>query len=203
VPGQRGHFSDADPDEDRLDSVSKKGDRHLATFEILRFSCHATEPVPVFRQPVNPEVCHAVHAAMPRHDPLRTPAASITRYGSVYRYTKEELPVAISASFRVYLKVIRRPFISITNMVTFMTDVYTAHGIQPIVAGRDDLDLPDLQILDVGSCSDAAPVTSEQQRLYAERAGAAANDIIAYFVEQTIPPLNGCARFPDGRPGVA
>jgi len=105
-------------------------------------------------------------------------------------------------SFRLHIKILKEPFISIRNMVKFMTDVYSAHGVRPDVLGREELSLPDLRILDVGSCDHAAPLTGEQQELFSNRNDAGPKDVIAYFVEQTIPPLNGCARFPAGKPGL-
>jgi hypothetical protein len=105
-------------------------------------------------------------------------------------------------TFRLHIRILKDPFISIRNMIKFMTDVYSAHGIRPQVIGREELNLPDLQILDVGTCDHAAPLTNEQELLFNERNGAGPLDIVAYFVELTIPPLNGCARFPPGKPGL-
>ncbi len=110
--------------------------------------------------------------------------------------------MAGQARFRVHLKILRKPFISVTNMVRFMEDVYAAHGFKAEVMSREEMDLPDLKILDVGSCSESGALTGEQVQLFQNREGVGTKDIVAYFVEQTIPPLNGCARHPSGSPGV-
>jgi hypothetical protein len=44
--------------------------------------------------------------------------------------------------------------------------------------------------------------TADQTALFANRNDAGPNDIVVYFVQSTIPPLNGCAAFPAGQPGA-
>ena len=42
--------------------------------------------------------------------------------------------------------------------------------------------------------------TAEQNQLFAHRNNAGANDVVVYFVRSTVPPFNGCAAHPAGRP---
>ncbi|MBM2623627.1 hypothetical protein JIG36_49885 [Actinoplanes sp. LDG1-06] len=46
-------------------------------------------------------------------------------------------------------------------------------------------------------------VTSEQAELFAFRDGMQPTDIAVFFVRSTVPPTNGCAAHPGGRPGAA
>jgi hypothetical protein len=42
----------------------------------------------------------------------------------------------------------------------------------------------------------------EQNQLFANRNNAGGNDVVVYFVRSTVPPFNGCASHPAGRPGA-
>ena len=44
--------------------------------------------------------------------------------------------------------------------------------------------------------------TAEQNQLFGNRNNAGANDICVYFLRSTVPPLNGCAAHPAGRPSA-
>ena len=54
---------------------------------------------------------------------------------------------------------------------------------------------------DVGECR-RGQTTAEQNQLFANRNDAGANDVVVYFVRSTVPPFNGCAAHPAGRPGA-
>jgi hypothetical protein len=45
-------------------------------------------------------------------------------------------------------------------------------------------------------------ITDEQNQLFNNRNNVADHDIVVYFVRSTIPPSNGCAAHPNGRPGA-
>jgi hypothetical protein len=45
-------------------------------------------------------------------------------------------------------------------------------------------------------------VTAEQTQLFANRNNVGTNELSVYFVRSTVPPFNGCAAFPAGRPGA-
>jgi hypothetical protein len=55
--------------------------------------------------------------------------------------------------------------------------------------------------VDVGACT-LGSTTAEQVTLFNNRNNVGANDVVAYFVQATNPPFNGCASHPDGRPGA-
>jgi hypothetical protein len=69
------------------------------------------------------------------------------------------------------------------------------------VASVETLNLPLLNDLDVGACT-MGNTTAEQNQLFGNRNNAGANDLCVYFVRSTVPPLNGCAAFPAGRPSA-
>jgi hypothetical protein len=70
-------------------------------------------------------------------------------------------------------------------------------------ANAELLNLPLLTDLDAGRCV-RGEVTQEQRDLFNNRTNVGTNDIAVYFVRSTngaSGPLNGCAVFPNGRPG--
>ena len=86
-------------------------------------------------------------------------------------------------------------------MVQAMQQVYASYGIDVVVGSVESLSLPLLNDLDVGACT-MGNTTAEQNQLFANRNNAGANDICAYLVRSTVPPLNGCAAFPAGSPSA-
>ena len=48
----------------------------------------------------------------------------------------------------------------------------------------------------------ARPNHRRAERPFANRDGAGGNDVVVYFVRSTVPPFNGCAAHPAGRPGA-
>ena len=104
---------------------------------------------------------------------------------------------------RVHVKVVVRPVISIDTMVERMQAVFATVGLQVIVEGQpEELDLPDLFDVNVGACKEGDLPTWDQARLFAHRDGAGPNDVVAYFVRSTIPPLNGCSWHGGPNPAV-
>ena len=104
------------------------------------------------------------------------------------------------AVVRLHFKVLTAPIIPTATMLTAMQTVYSTVGISVVLAGTEALNLPLLTDLDVGECAGATTV--EQDQLFANRNNAGANDVVVYFVRSTVPPFNGCASHPTGRPGA-
>jgi hypothetical protein len=102
---------------------------------------------------------------------------------------------------RLHIKILTNPIVNVNTMVDSMRQVYASADINVDVISTENLTLPALNDLDVGSCT-RGNTTEEQNQLFAIRNSVGANDIVAYFVRNTTPPLNGCAAHPEGMPGV-
>ncbi|HEU5202674.1 MAG TPA: hypothetical protein VFU17_00110 [Candidatus Limnocylindrales bacterium] len=108
---------------------------------------------------------------------------------------------ALVPTVRVHAKVLTAPNIAINTMIARMRDVYGPNGIEVQLASTENLNLPALNDVDVGTCI-LGVTTAEQNQLFANRNNAGANDVVIYFVRSTVPPSNGCAAFPAGSPGA-
>jgi outer membrane protein OmpA-like peptidoglycan-associated protein len=104
------------------------------------------------------------------------------------------------ARIRLHVKILQDPAIPPATMIRAMQQVYGPAGFLVEHVSTERLDLPDLNVLDVGDCSDA--VTAEQRQLFNNRTNAGGNDIVVYFVQATDPPFAGCAAHPPGQPGA-
>ena len=102
---------------------------------------------------------------------------------------------------RLHVKILTNPTISVEQMITAMQQVYESVGIRVHQVSTETLNAPALNDLDVGACTMGA-VTAEQTQLFANRNNASGSDVVVYFVRSTVPPYNGCAAFPNGRPGA-
>jgi hypothetical protein len=102
---------------------------------------------------------------------------------------------------RLHAKVLTAPAVAVNAAVQRMREVYATRGIGVELASTENLDLPTLNIVDVGDCV-RGQTTAEQNQLFANRNNVGANDVVVYFVQATDPPLNGCAAHPAGRPGA-
>jgi hypothetical protein len=103
---------------------------------------------------------------------------------------------------QVHLKILTNPNIAIATMVSAMRQVYTAAGFRVNIESTETLaNLPALLDIDVGRCV-RGTTTAEQNQLFQNRNNVGANDVVVYFVRSTVPPFNGCATHPDGRPGA-
>jgi hypothetical protein len=102
---------------------------------------------------------------------------------------------------RVHSKILTTPTVAIQTMLASMQQVYATAGIAVRQVTTENLDLPLLNDLDVGSCTQGN-TTTEQNQLFANRNNVGANEVVAYFVRSTDPPLNGCAAHPGGLPSV-
>jgi Metallo-peptidase family M12B Reprolysin-like len=105
------------------------------------------------------------------------------------------------ACVRLHLKIVQQPNVAITTMVDNMRQVYGSVGVGVTLASTETLNLPATFLdIEVGGCSGST--TSEQDQLFSNRNNAGANDVVVYFVRSTVPPFNGCASHPSGRPGA-
>ncbi len=103
---------------------------------------------------------------------------------------------------RLHVKILTTPTSTpLSTMISSMRQVYGMQGIQVQVVSTENLNLPTLNAVDVGSCNGAT--TTEQNQLFGNRNFAGPNDMVAYFVQATTPnALNGCASHPAGQPGA-
>lgn len=102
---------------------------------------------------------------------------------------------------RLHIKVLSAPTIPIDTMIASMRSVFEPAGFRVVRASDETLNLPLLNVCDVGGCT-AGSTTAEQNTLFGNRNNIGTNEVVAYFVQATNPPLNGCAAHPAGRPGA-
>lgn len=100
----------------------------------------------------------------------------------------------------VHVKILTNPTVPITTMIANMQQVYATAGIRVRLLSTENLALPLLNDVDVGTCS--GQTTTEQNQLFGNRNNVAANEVVVYFVRSTVPAFNGCASHPEGRPGA-
>jgi hypothetical protein len=124
-----------------------------------------------------------------------------TRFGGWLLNTADNYFVIGEEVVRLHVKILTNPNISIENMIVSMQQVYEAVGLRVHRVSTENLNLLALNDVDVGACT-LGTVTAEQTQLYANRNNAGPNDVVAYFVRSTVPPYNGCAAHPVGRPGA-
>jgi hypothetical protein len=108
---------------------------------------------------------------------------------------------AAKACIRLHIKILSPPTIAVNAMLDRMREVYEPAGFVVDVGSVQNLNHPNLIDLDTGSCSQGA-ITAAQQQLFAARENMGTLDIAAFFVRTTLPPYNGCAAYPPGRPSV-
>jgi hypothetical protein len=106
------------------------------------------------------------------------------------------------ACVRLHTKVLQQPNnFTVTQMVDAMKQVYGSVGINVKHVSNETLNLPAAFLdVDVGECRGST--TTEQDQLFSNRNNVGPDDVVVYFVRSTIPPFNGCASHPDGRPGA-
>jgi hypothetical protein len=111
----------------------------------------------------------------------------------------------------LHIKVLAEPIDHpIERMLDRMREVYRTAGIRVEVSSRETLQGPEFaDLLDVEVAQDAqgnpcpgGQTTDEQNELFENRNSVDENEIVIYFVRSTQPALNGCASFPQGRPGA-
>jgi hypothetical protein len=98
--------------------------------------------------------------------------------------------------------IVTTPNIPINQMLAAMREVYASAGFMVEEASTETIDVAaTLLDIDVGSCV-MGTTTTEQDTLFQNRSFVAGNNVVAYFVRSTVPPLNGCASHPSGSPGA-
>jgi hypothetical protein len=71
------------------------------------------------------------------------------------------------------------------------TGTTEVHILKPVFLGD----------LNIGQCV-RGDTTSEQELLFQQRNGVSNNEVVIYFVRTLVPPSNGCAAHPSGKPGA-
>jgi len=109
---------------------------------------------------------------------------------------------ALAPTVRLHVKVLTTPNVPIATSIQNMRNVYASRGIAVQHVSTETLNVPAaLNDLDVNPCV-SGNSTVEQTLLFANRNNVGANEVVVYFVRSTVPPLNGCASHPAGRPGA-
>jgi len=102
---------------------------------------------------------------------------------------------------RLHVKVLINPTLfTINQMIASMRQVFEPAGIRVELITTENLNLPALLDLNVGTCSGTP--TEAQNQLFGNRNNAGDSEVVVYFIRSTNPPSNGCATFPAGRPGA-
>ncbi len=109
--------------------------------------------------------------------------------------------VPVTTTVRVHVKVLTGPSVPIETVMHNMREVYATGNIDVEWVSTETLNLPTLNDVDVGSCI-LGQTTAEQNQLFSNRNNVRANEVVIYFVRSTVPPFNGCASHPSGRPGA-
>jgi hypothetical protein len=110
-----------------------------------------------------------------------------------------------SRCLTLHLKFLSPPPVSVRTMLVAMRSVYETADLGVRVGSREDLSGPAFATLVDVDIKDGCPgdqTTTEQDQLFANRAGAATDDVVLYFVRSTLPGMNGCAAHPSGQPGA-
>ena len=110
------------------------------------------------------------------------------------------LPI-VTTRVRVHVKILTSPNVPLDTMLHNMREVYATANIDVEWASTESLNLPALNDVDVGTCN-MGVVTAEQAQLFNNRNNVDPNDLVVYMVRSTVPPFNGCAAHPAGRPGA-
>jgi hypothetical protein len=109
--------------------------------------------------------------------------------------------VAVTTTVRVHVKILTNPNVAIETVMHNMREVYAAAGIDVEWRSTETLNLPALNDVDVGNCI-MGQTTAEQNQLFSNRNNVGNNELAIYFVRSTVPPYNGCAAHPPGKPSA-
>ena len=109
--------------------------------------------------------------------------------------------VPVTSTVRVHVKILTAPTVPLDTMLHNMREVFAVGQIDVEWVGTESLSLPALNDVDVGTCNMGVS-TAEQTQLFANRNNVGANEMVVYMVRSTVPPFNGCAAHPAGRPGA-
>jgi uncharacterized protein with LGFP repeats len=124
------------------------------------------------------------------------------QHGSIY-WSPATGALACKETVRIHVKCLTAPTrFTIQTMISNMRLVYATAQVGVRYVSFEVLNLPALNDLDVGACT-MGSTTAEQNQLFANRNFAGANDVVVFFVRSTVPPFNGCAAYPAGKPSAA
>lgn len=102
----------------------------------------------------------------------------------------------------VHPKIIVNPVnFTVDQMMDAMRLLFGDNGIAVIIRRSENLNLPALQIINVGTCDFGDPLTQDQTDLFNNNNNVGNNEIVIYFVHDT-PGFDGCAVHPPNRPGA-
>ena len=129
-----------------------------------------------------------------------------------YGYTSIPNPLSLVRQARllrdgehviVHPKILFRPVnFTVDQMMDAMRLVYGDHGIAVIVRAAENLNLPALNRINVGTCPlPPATPTSDINALFNHRNNVGNNEIVIYFVQDVVG-FDGCAHHPVGKPGA-
>ena len=123
------------------------------------------------------------------------------QHGSIY-WSPSTGALACRETVRIHVKCLTAPTrFTIQTMISNMRLVYATAQVGVKYVSFEVLNLPALNDIDVGACT-MGTTTAEQAQLFANRNSASGTDVVVYFVRSTVPPFNGCAAFPAGKPGA-
>lgn len=103
---------------------------------------------------------------------------------------------------RLHAKVLFEPDMEIEDAIAKAQKVFDSAraGIRIDLVTTEEIRLPHLECLETAPCEDNI-VGPEQEDLFNNREDVMPGDVVAYFVYMTVPPNDGCAGFPEGKPG--
>jgi hypothetical protein len=87
-----------------------------------------------------------------------------------------------------------------------MRQVYQTADIGVEIVSRESLaGIPNFVVLNnlnvIPNCPRGS-TTAQQNQLFQNRNNVGPNEIVVYFVQSFVPPMNGCSAFPAGSPGA-
>ncbi|MCO6490914.1 MAG: hypothetical protein J5I98_21030 [Phaeodactylibacter sp.] len=169
------------------------GERRIATYDGLDLSPRNFD-LSRFNVPGKPDVLWGIGIS------VGVRFAGTNDEQNTLEFSSAGCDFSLFQSVRLHFKVLTNPNIAIETMLDSMRQVFEPRGFRVLHLGTEDIDHPELDVVDVGGCRRGS-TTDEQEELFVNRNGVGNNDIVVYFVRATNPPSNGCATYPNGRPG--
>lgn len=120
------------------------------------------------------------------------------------------------ARLRLHTKILTSPpyIVHPEGIVNAAIDIFYQIGIHIELISTEYLSLPELSVLNIasdnGEICDPRNLNPEIIQLFEHRNNVSGNDIVAYFIDSTMPRniesipatvLGGCASYPEGKPG--
>lgn len=111
------------------------------------------------------------------------------------------MDVTTNYHLNLHLKILKAPVrYSLDEMIDKMKSIYSAIGITIEIKSIEKINLPELENIDIGNC-DVGITTSEQDQLFDIRNSEVTREIVAYFIDNTNPIMNGCSSHKSEKPG--